>query len=202
FLVIMVHSGVHSPVHRHRRDAIRQTYANETYSQGNRLLLYKVIFVLGFSEDDTINNGTAHEALENNDLIIGDFKDNYINLIIKVFMGFKWIHENLRTQFVAKCDDDFYLNVPRILDSLLTTPHHQRFFAGRVWWKAYVLRDIKSKHAISKRYYDKKFYPPYCDGFYVFTTNLLPHFINLTSKYRPFHVEDAYLGILLKHMGV
>ncbi|XP_032231148.2 uncharacterized protein LOC116614347 [Nematostella vectensis] len=206
FVVIMIHSGVHSSVHLDRRNAIRRTWGNgrrSTNDTGSKVdsLSFKLVFLLGKSYDKVLDDKIATEAKLYNDIVVGDFHDNYTNLIIKVYMGFKWIQENMNSKFVIKADDDLYLYLPRLTHRLAKAG--PRFFGGLVWKDAPVFRSITNKHAISMMYYSEKRYPPYCGGgFYAFTKNLLPDFIRLTTRFRPFHVEDAYLGILLRHINV
>ncbi|EDO35379.1 predicted protein, partial [Nematostella vectensis] len=205
FVVIMIHSGVHSSVHLDRRNAIRRTWGNgrrSTNDTGSKVdsLSFKLVFLLGKSYDKVLDEKIATEAKLYNDIVVGDFHDNYTNLIIKVYMGFKWIQENMNSKFVIKADDDLYLYLPRLTHRLAKA---ERFFGGYVMTNAQVYRDVNNKHGISKPFFGEDVYPPYCGGpFYVFTSNLLPDFIRLTYHFKPFHIEDAYMGILLRHMGI
>ncbi|XP_031554698.1 uncharacterized protein LOC116291652 [Actinia tenebrosa] len=216
FLLVLVSSATAKEPNAERRQAIRKTWGNMKTSLG--ILSYsssvkhgfpfkaivnhsfRLVFLLGKSDNQTLNEEIEEEARTYNDMVVGNFPDVYNNLIIKVYMGFKWA-ENIKTKFILKGDDDTYVCLPRLMMVLNQAP--ARFFGGYVMANAVVFREVSNKHAISKMYFSEDYYPPYCGGpFYIFTHNLIPQFLSLTDKFRPFHVEDAYLGILLREMGV
>lgn len=216
FLLVLVNSATAKEPNFDRRQTIRKTWGNvktlsgiPSYSSSVKHGFpfkaiinhsFRLVFLLGTSDNETLNEEIEEEARTYNDMVIGNFHDVYNNLIIKVYMGFKWA-ENIKTKFILKGDDDTYISLPRLMIVLNQAP--ARFFGGYVMTNAAVFRDVSNKHAISKMYFNEDFYPPYCGGpFYIFTHNLIPQFLSLTEKFKPFHVEDAYLGILLREMGV
>ncbi|XP_032231149.1 N-acetyllactosaminide beta-1,3-N-acetylglucosaminyltransferase 3 [Nematostella vectensis] len=215
YLLILINSAVHSSTNKDRRNAIRKTWANKRVQTDGFGLgakhgfpfkvpvgrSFRLVFLLGRSYNETIDKEIEAESQQHNDLVVGDFPDNYVNLIIKVYMGFKWARENVKSRFILKGDDDTYIYLPRLTNILQSVP--ERFFGGYVMTNAQVYRDVNNKHGISKPFFGEDVYPPYCGGpFYVFTSNLLPDFIRLTYHFKPFHIEDAYMGILLRHMGI
>lgn len=215
FLLILINSGTTRNPNRERRKAIRKTWANMEQSRIPSYSSFvnhgfpfktvvtrnfKLVFLLGKSSEKTLDEEIEQEAEANNDIVIGNFEDTYTNLIVKVFMGLKWA-ENLNCKYVLKGDDDTYVYLPRLMGILERVP--DPFFGGYVVNNGYVFRNPEDKHSISKMYYKDPFYPPYCEGaFYVFSHSLIPDFLRLTKTFKPFHVEDAYLGILLREMGV
>lgn len=50
------------------------------------------IFLLGFSNNDTIDKTIKGEALKNNDIVQINVQDGYENLAYKSFAGFLWIN--------------------------------------------------------------------------------------------------------------
>lgn len=216
FLLVLVNSGTSKEPNAERRQGIRKTWGNAKTMSGIpsysssvkhgfpfKAIInhsFRLVFLLGKSDNETLNAEIEEEARIYNDIVIGNFQDVYNNLIIKVYMGFKWA-ENIKTKFILKGDDDTYISLPRLMMVLNQAP--ARFFGGYVMTNAMVFREVSNKHAISKLYFSEDYYPPYCGGpFYIFTHNLIPQFLSLTEKFRPFHIEDAYLGILLREMGL
>ena len=56
------------------------------------------------------------ERVEHNDLIVGDFEDNYENLPIKTFLGYQFLYERCwnKYEFVTFSDDDAFLDLSNI----------------------------------------------------------------------------------------
>ncbi|XP_015764306.1 PREDICTED: beta-1,3-galactosyltransferase 1-like isoform X2 [Acropora digitifera] len=62
---------------------------------------------------------------------------------------------------------------------------------------------VKIPWYVSKEDYSEEFFPPYCGGpFYILSQNLFLHVMNASKVIKPFAVEDAYMAVLVKKMGV
>ena len=59
------------------------------------------------------------------------------------------------------------------------------------------------KWSISKKYYPKKFYPPFIAGaFIVLSSDIYTRLFNYIHHRRPFHIDDAYLGVAMNDFKV
>ena len=106
--------------------APRNTLARATIRRtwGKRMMEYpgvKMVFILG--QDTVRHKSLLLEAEENNDLIIEDFHDTYLNLTLKTTFLLKWITAKCsKVKHVFKVDDDVFVNPDRLWSSLQTSP--------------------------------------------------------------------------------
>ncbi|XP_031550141.1 beta-1,3-galactosyltransferase 5-like [Actinia tenebrosa] len=206
YLAVVVNSAATGHKYRGLRKAIRETWGNSgnptTLEYRNKT--WKVYFVLGISENKIEHEMNLQEALRNNDVIIGNFTDNYKSLILKTFMSHYWITSKFPScRYVLKTDDDVYVRVPRLLQWLERAGAPNRLYGGYVGLDQWTVRDPKSKWFLSKEQYEKRYLPPFCHGaFHVLSTDILPRFFNYTRFGRkPFHADDAYLGVVANELG-
>ena len=96
------------------------------------------------------------ESEQYNDIIIGDFNENYYNQTLKVEMGFEWSILYCDFEFLLKCDEDVFVNIPRLLQ-LLVSPQmpKRKLFTGYVNIDGRVERDGKHRINESVREYLK-----------------------------------------------
>ena len=132
-LVIMVTS---SPKQVEVRHAIRRSWANVSEVDSGRV---RVVFLIGADNDVAVRS----EAAEFDDMVQGDFEDDYENLTSKTIMALKWATMwcQDRFKFVMKTDSDVYVNVPKLarhLDSVDDWEKPRAF--GRLWVGARPIR--------------------------------------------------------------
>ena len=66
-----------------------------------------------------------------------------------------------------------------------------------------VIREIGDKWTISWKYYSETRYPRYNPGaFYIVSRDLLNRLFNYVYIRKPFHVDDAYIGVAMRDFGV
>ena len=79
-------------------------------------LRWLLVFVVGKAgrgtNDDELNRA---EARQYNDMLIGNITDNYLNNVIKLYMGLVWA-SRFDIKYILKTDDDVYVRIPRILE--------------------------------------------------------------------------------------
>jgi hypothetical protein len=212
FMLVLVNSGAKGDEFRKRRDAIRQTWGS---SHGNceqlkalkdgRLkdLRWLMVFVIGKAgpgtNDDELN---VAEAKEHNDMLIGNITDNYINNVVKFFMGQVWASK-FKIKYTFKTDDDVYVRVPRVLEYLANAKFPRPFYGGMTYLPIRVNRVIGGKWTVSWKYYGEVNFPMFNAGaFFILSTDLLNRLFNYAYIRKPFHTDDAYVGVAMRDFGI
>ncbi len=209
YLVVLVNSGAKGHTYRRRRAKIRETWASrKTCEYTNAMnisnvtdLKWILVFVLGKagSQEDERN---IEEAKIHNDMIIGDINDNYLNNILKFYMGQLWA-SMLGTKYTLKTDDDVYIRIPKIIEYLVSLGSPSRFYGGETYLNYPVIRQAGAKWGISKKYFPEKTWPPFNAGaFIIMSTDLLGSLINYVYIRKPFHTDDAYVGVAMRDFKV
>ncbi|EDO44710.1 predicted protein, partial [Nematostella vectensis] len=202
FLVVVVNSGANGEKYFQQRQAIRQTWARQDREVSTlEDLKWEVFFVLGktYNEQDRKN---LQEADKHNDMLIGDFKDIYLNLIIKTMMSHLWA-SSLDCCYILKADDDVYIRVPSVIAWLKARRSHSRFYGGDIYTNSEISRDPCSPWGISKKYYPYFEWPPFCYGlFHILSADVVPEILNHTRTRIPFHTDDAYVGVAADDLNI
>ena len=98
-----------------KRATIRQTWAKDLKNVWNRTLtgFAGFAFILGQTQDRTIQKRIEEENAFHKDIVQIDMKDVYRNLSIKMAGLLNWMYTNCANfkGFLLKVDDDVYLNV-------------------------------------------------------------------------------------------
>ena len=212
FMIVLVNSGAKGERFRKNRETIRETWGNQSNCEqreamaDERLkdLRWILVFVVGKAgpetNDDELN---VAEARKYNDMLIGNITDNYLNNIVKLYMGLVWA-SRFDTKYVLKTDDDVYVRVPRVLEYIVNAKFPSPFCGGVTFVRRNkVPREIGHKFTISYKYYAKEYFPNFNPGcFFVFFSNLLNKLFNYVYERKPFRVDDAYVGLAMQDFGV
>ena len=184
-----------------KRELIRKTWTNSTLFPETR-----VIFTIGLTNYQLINNKLVEESLKHNDLLQIDFIDSYFNMTIKIISSLYWISTYCsNSKFILRVNDDVVVIVNMF--SLVKYLREERkrnatnTMFGNVLSNGIVIRDPHSKYYIKMEEFAKSNYEPYCDGSaYILTQDLARTYyeLALVSHLPPFGVwlEDVYLGML------
>ena len=209
YLVVLVNSGSHGELYRLRREKIRKTWVSrKTCEHVNAMknstvnnLKWILVFVLGKAggQEDERN---IDEAKKHNDMIIGNITDNYLNNILKFYMGQLWA-SLLGAKYTLKTDDDVYVRIPKVLEYLVSQGSPSRFYGGGTYHRTAVARWAGGKWSISKKYFPEDRFPPFNAGaFILFSMDLLGGLMNYVYIRKPFHTDDAYIGVAMRHLKV
>lgn len=203
FMIVSVNSAAHGDKYRSRREGIRNTWANKKFCENLKTdKKWLVLFSIGKVYDDKEDGLILDEANKHNDLLVGDFKDFYLNNVVKTFMGQLWAY-SINPQYILKSDDDVYIRLPLVIDWLVAKKLPQKYYGGAPYHNFNVDRDPNGKWAVSKRYFNESKFPPFNAGaFNVFSIDVLPMLFNYVRKRRPFHTDDAYIGIAARDLGI
>ncbi|XP_076023442.1 beta-1,3-galactosyltransferase 5-like [Genypterus blacodes] len=202
FLILLVPVG---PKDIEARGAIREMWGKEAVVRGQ---LIRTVFVLGVptgADAQQQQEKLRQESLEHHDLIQSDFHDSYHNLTIKTMMMLEWLNTHCtQVSYVMKVDSDVFLNIDRLLTLLLDTgASGQDYMTGLVWWHSPVLRNPFNKFYMPWNVIAESEFPPYPLGFaYIMSLDLVEKILKVSPQIKPIYIEDAYLGMCLKRLGI
>ncbi|CAN7988338.1 unnamed protein product, partial [Ixodes hexagonus] len=178
-----------APKNFQRRNAIRQTWGRDLTSSPRN----KVVFILGKSQDPTLEHLLWREYLRHSDIIQGDFVDTYSNLTIKSVAALRWGRLYCpQAFFLAKIDDDIFLNVPNFLRVLESLPRNAIY--GKLFNHTKPIRDPQSPWVTSYKEYPAEHFPDFISGTtYVVGGDVLRLLYKTTGTLRPFRLEDVFV---------
>ncbi|XP_054459628.1 beta-1,3-galactosyltransferase 2-like [Anoplopoma fimbria] len=199
FLVLMVPV---TPKNVAARDAIRQTWGNESVVQGQRVL---TMFMLGLSRGADVQEKLRQENLQHHDLIQSDFMDTYLNLTIKTLVIMDWLATRCPSAtYAMKIDSDMFLNIDNLV-VMLQKPGLPKvnYLTGMLMWNRPVIRSKDSKWFVPQEMYPGPLYPTYALGMgYVFSNDLPEKVVEASKSIKAFNIEDAYIGLCMKKLGL
>lgn len=210
FLLLFVKS---SPENFEQRQAIRDTWGNESFVWSKLGVSVKVLFALG-THSDVRKRSTVQAALlkENQafgDLIQQNFADTFHNLTTKLIMQFHWAHEFCpQAHFFMSADDDVFVHMPNLVRYLQQLESGQS--GARDLWVGYVfkgsppVRRKSSKYHIPYELYPWASYPDYTAGAgYVVSGDVAAKIYHATQMLNPsIYIDDVFMGICAKAMAV
>lgn len=191
-----------APGGRAARDAIRETWGSQKQVLGERV---ETLFMLGLSAYAEEEEELWRESRHHHDLIQSDFLDSYHNLTIKTMMILEWVATHCsHTSYVMKVDSDVFLQVENLVRLLLDpSTAKENYMTGLVFWNNKVLRNPFIKHYMPRHVFAEPVYPPYPLGMsYVMSMDLPAKILEVSSRIKPVFIEDVYLGMCLKRLGV
>ncbi|ROL55429.1 Beta-1,3-galactosyltransferase 1 [Anabarilius grahami] len=200
FVVVIVPVA---PENFEARNAIRITWGSEKLVR-DRVVL--VLFLLGSrSGNETLQEKLQNESQQYQDLLQSNFQDSYRNLTIKTMVMMEWLSRKCQqASYAVKVDADVLLNMNNLIKMLVNLKKLQHnYITGLVMFGNTVLRDPSSKFYVPHDVYPKSRYPPYPLGMcYIFSMDLPEKILQISMHIRPIFIEDAYLGMCLKRLGI
>ena len=187
------------------RQSIRRTWGNPKLFSA---IGAKRAFMLGTTQNATLNKLIDKEITEYGDIVQEDFIEAYRNLTFKQVMSLRWISKYCpKVKYVIKIDDDHLLNPFAIVNFLKRLPKstERSFICERhsEKWQLKVIRDVNDDWYVDPKQYPHAYYKPYCDGgMYIGTRDVINELYDAS-----FHVpfipnEDAYsTGLLVDKVG-
>ena len=198
-----------------RRSSMRQLLHSELRRIGdkaNQVSAFNVarravrfLFVLGTKNVSAeTKEKLRSECARHNDMLLGDFVDNYETLTRKTLWSLNWAVRRTRFKYILLIDDDTYLDAPALARQLDKLPAHGLYAGGaKVHFGTAVVRDPNSRWYVSKEEYAPSRFPPYHIGMAILLSHdVVQKCLPLTANVTFFGVEDAYLGVLLHRCGV
>lgn len=187
------------------RDAIRKTWGNEKLVLGQQVETLFLVGLPGGADAEQQQEKLKQENLQHHDLIQSNFQDSYHNLTIKTMMMLEWLTAHcVKVSYVMKIDSDVLLHVGNLVKLLLDpSTAKQNYMTGLVWWHSPVLRNPFNKFYMPRDVIAESEYPPYPLGLsYIMSLDLPGKILGVSPQIKPIHIEDAYLGMCLKRLGI
>ena len=180
--IIYVYSD---PKNSKRRNAIRSTWGN--------IKLFKridtrVVFMLGKTENSTLQNMVVREGHIYKDIVQDDFIDSRENRSLKGIMSLKWLTENCaNAKYVIKVDDNYLVNVFNLIPYLqIEVRKRERMIICNVDPNNKSLKSSKQKP------------PPHCQGnSWIITRDLIPELYVMSMRVKPIPEDNVYITGLL-----
>lgn len=172
------------------RTSIRETWGSTAASCGVR-----VIFGFGKQYHKALQKAVSVENLLHGDILqIETVDDGYRNQTSLVLAFFAWAEKNCEARFVAKGDDDTWLNFLRIMP-LLRSIRFERFVAGPIFHSGnMVIRDNRSvQHVTKEERFDDR-YPSYMSGIlYVFAAGMISELLRTANRMKSYWIDDTFI---------
>ncbi|CEF63219.1 Beta-1,3-galactosyltransferase brn [Strongyloides ratti] len=183
------------------RKAIRDTWGKQKNMLGFKI---RTIFVMG---NDINNKKNIEDEYEiNQDLLVGDFIDDYRNNTLKLILSFDLAKNycNLKNPipFYLFIDDDYYLSIENLISEVKYHIPSERLYMG-YRFDSTPFRITLAKHHISLSEYPFSRWPPYISAGAVLLTNTTLSEFYYASKYvKTFKFDDIYTGIIAYLLGI
>ncbi|XP_053977925.1 beta-1,3-galactosyltransferase 1-like isoform X2 [Hylaeus volcanicus] len=202
YLLIVICSAV---MNLKARAAIRNTWANRNNLDSIYNSTVRIAFLLGESDNDTINSIIAEESHQFNDIIQEKFYDTYNNLTLKSVMMLKWITSNCgQAKYLMKTDDDMFVNIPILMKTLQSRSQATNTLLGSLICNAKPILDPNNKWYAPKYMYSETIYPNYLSGTgYVMSLDVAFKLYQTALTTPLLHLEDVYItGLCAKHAKI
>jgi hypothetical protein len=183
--------------HFSQRGAIRMTWGR-CHSTN-----VKVVFVLGYSK--LYEESVREEYINSEDVIQFSFLDTYRHNTHKTIMSYDWVVSNcLSSTFAMFVDDDFYVNIPNILQFAHGTLNYTKdTMYGNKQCFAFPFRNLSSKWYISFEEYPYAIFPTYLLGGFILTHTRVVHKLQIAYPFmRAIFIDDVYVGLVAHELNI
>ncbi|CAG2204588.1 unnamed protein product [Mytilus edulis] len=201
FLLVFVHMA---PGNFAGRILIRSTFGSILKFHNKRI---EYVFVLGKTENATLQKDLENESKIYMDIIQGNYIDSYRNLTYKLVFSLFWLNNFCKNaKFVIKMDDDIIINIPLVilyLTEKLKTGKSVNVLECQTITKNIPVRESNKKWFITPEEYPFTKFLPYCAGHSSIMSIDVVRKMYRASKNVPYlWLEDVYgsgfLSLLLK----
>ena len=174
------------------RLSIRNTWGSSTKTCGVKLL-----FGFGAVNSDHLQEEIIRESKMFGDLLqIRHVEDSYRNQTRLVLAFYEWARFKCnQTEYVAKADDDTWINLPLVLSRLDSITDIESFIAG-YWFPAgtEVMRNPEHAQYLSREERADDHYPAYCSGvLYVIPYNMVFSILQTAATMQMHWIDDAFI---------
>ncbi|RZB41455.1 Galactosyl T domain containing protein, partial [Asbolus verrucosus] len=199
FLLVMVHSA---PFHSRSRHSIRKSWAK---SEITSIYNVSVYFLLGLTQNISLQNEIEEESAIFGDIIQEGFVDNYNNLTLKSLMMLKLVNSHCKSSVTnfLKSDDDSYVNLGVIVEMLVKRRGQNLLIGGDQDTRS-VNRNPLKRWYVPPYLYSETQYPDYlCGAAYLMSIDVVQKLYEAALTTTLFYIEDVYVtGICAEKAGV
>jgi galactosylxylosylprotein 3-beta-galactosyltransferase len=191
-LLVLIHAKADD---RTRRDAIRQTWVSDYRGLLNPPVQYRFVIGahnLGLEE---LKRLLAESERFGDVIIMDDIPDSEADLTRRTLDSFSLVLQTLKFKYILKCDDDTFVDLPRIATELQRRQYHARFYWGFIMGHNKVHSYGRYKE-VGWSLCD--FYLPYAaGGGYVISRDLVELLHENRDSLKRYSCEDVSLGAWL-----
>ncbi|XP_058474201.1 beta-1,3-galactosyltransferase 9 [Solea solea] len=201
FILALVFS---SPANFTQRDAIRRSWANQTFIQGFPV---KVLFFLGSTQTSAAQDALMKESVHYGDMVQGHaVADSSLRgPTERTVLALRWVITFCPlARFVLLTKDSVFVNLPAIGNYLLGLHRHpEDLYLGRVIQKDSPDRDPNSSGYLPPVLYPHKYLPDYCDGTaYILSQDVVRKAYVASAAVHAAVTADVFVGMCAQKAGV
>lgn len=177
------------------RNVIRKTWLSE---ENPRI---KHFFIIGSKEisSSVLKDVLDESELHNDIMFLESIPENYKSLSENVLAAFKKLHSSYKFNFVLKCDDDSFVQVPNLVEALTKQPQ-QRLYWGFFKGGSHVFRQGKWKEP---GWFLCDTYLPYAlGGGYILSYDLVEYLVSSSPLLQHYNSEDVSVGLWLSPLKI
>ena len=191
-LLVLVHAKADD---RTRRDAIRQTWVSDFRGLLNPPVQYR--FVVG---GDRLGLDLVKQLLSEAErfgdmIILEDVSDSHLSLTQRTLDSFSHVLENFQFKYILKCDDDSFVDLPRVATELQRRQYHARFYWG--FMMGYNHIHFYGHYAEHEWTLCERYMPYAVGGGYVVSRDLVQLLVTNKPHLKQYACEDVSMGVWL-----
>ncbi|XP_013863502.1 lactosylceramide 1,3-N-acetyl-beta-D-glucosaminyltransferase A [Austrofundulus limnaeus] len=202
-----------SPENFERRQAIRNTWGNESFAWSELGVDVRLLFAMGVypdvSQRSQVQDALRQEDQAYRDLIQQNFLDTFHNLTVKLIMQFHWKQKYCpQARFLMTADDDIFVHMPNLVKYLQYLLRSQSgandLWVGHIHKGAPPVRRKNSKYYVPYDLYPWPSYPDYTSGAgYVVSGDVASKIYQATLVLNSsLYIDDVFMGMCAKAMGL
>ena len=192
---------ISSPERADKRNLLRATWADVRLF---RKTIFKVVFLIGKTSDESVQQSINEEFQHHQDIIQGNFEDTSKAATLKGVLGLKWVSENCRkARYALKVNDDSFINIFMLMKLVESKSEKKRVIMCPLWQDNTmpILRDLDKCGAWCVKDDElpgRTHFPQYCAGTGIVSSMEVivdMYQVSLTTPF--FWIDDVYItGIL------
>jgi hypothetical protein len=185
-----------------QRNAIRKTWVKNIELNNMKT---KVLFILGSTDSDSVQNNVNEENEKYNDLIQWKFIDSYYNCTLKAIGILRWtLFYCKNVKFIMKTDDDILVNPLMFNQFIANITNSKKTIYGTVGKGFKPHRSKTSKWFISYESYSSSIYPDFVFGPYIMSSDsIFPIYVEILNSLPALAFDDVYIsGIIAEKCNI